>query len=411
MKDLILSRLINQKLFLVLLFVCISFAANAQWTFSVNMVASGCQGVESYVNQANSILAGIKNVGIPTKSECESLRQSMLNIGGSVSNGEGGICTVKIVCTPCTGSDAGTPGQTTATDKVSIDGLTLGTAFFSPHPSEEIINWMSDYWVKLISMGMPFDTNSTLSADDVPLTGDINFDKLYLNEMIRFEKPEQGGVVDLSAIGNNKGTKTEPAIADKPLPIMGSAPMTAEDRDRQNLYKQVGHTITYDQYAWNTATNSTIGETTEKKGVLSDSKEYKTMEFFLDKLGDTEVGAPVAFAGKVVLKLADNSLTFLTDATIDHKFTSDEISTMNPASYIVGKTAKELLKESVVGKISEITKDQVTDFSVGVISNTKGYDPELVKKDVKKVFKVIGYYETAKTVKEIYDAPRIKDMP
>lgn len=142
-------------------------------------------------------------------------------------------------CVPAGSGNTNTSTGSTIFDVVPSqllpDGLAQGKAFFSPHPSEETINWMIDYWVKLISMGMPFDKNNTLSADDIPLTGDINFDKLYLNEMIRFEKPEQGGVVDLSGIGSNKGTKTEPAISDKPLPIMGSAPMTQDERERQNL--------------------------------------------------------------------------------------------------------------------------------------------------------------------------------
>jgi hypothetical protein len=186
---------------------------------------------------------------MPNQSFCESLRQQILAIQASapVYDNRGqyiGDCTVFYTCTPCTGSDMTLPGDNSLeSGVVSIDGLSQGSAFFSPHQSKAIENWIDDYIQKMKSMGM--DTYSQqASGKDIPVTGDPDFDRYYSEQSIRFEKPEQGGVVDLSDrpgvvdLLGKQGNETvekkeEPQMV---VPVMGSAPLTAEERERINAY-------------------------------------------------------------------------------------------------------------------------------------------------------------------------------
>lgn len=186
---------------------------------------------------------------MPNQSFCESLRQQILAISASspVYNEHGqyiGDCSVFYTCTPCTGSDMALPGDNSLEPGlVSIDGLAQGSAFFSPHVSKAIESWIDDYFQKMKSIGMDSYSQPS-SSPDIPSTGDADFDRYYADQSIRFEKPEQGGVVDLTDrpgvvdLPQQKGN--EPIVkADEPkaiVPLMGSAPMTAEERERLNAY-------------------------------------------------------------------------------------------------------------------------------------------------------------------------------
>jgi hypothetical protein len=136
------------------------------------------------------------------------------------------------------------PGDNTSQPgSVSIDGLAQGSAFFTPHQSKAIENWIDDYIQKMKSMGMDVYSNPPVNRD-IPSTGQDDFDKYYADQSIRFEKPEQGGVVDLSGgpsvvdLLQKQGSeavekKEEPQMV---VPIMGSSPLTAEERERINAY-------------------------------------------------------------------------------------------------------------------------------------------------------------------------------
>jgi len=193
---------LKQLVALVLLPVALSglpAITNAQgWGFSFQITTSGpCYGDIPAIPSFN-----IPN-GIPNKSQCESLRQTILDIkvSGAVYDEHGnyiGDCSVFYTCTPCTGSDIVTTSNgSSGPGSVSVNGLTQGTAFFSPHESEAIQNWIDDYMEKMKAMGWDINAANTPTLQDVPLTGDLNFDKYYFDQVMRFEKPEQGGVVDL----------------------------------------------------------------------------------------------------------------------------------------------------------------------------------------------------------------------
>lgn len=186
---------------------------------------------------------------MPTQSFCESLRQQILaiRVSSPVYDSHGqyiGDCSVFYTCSACTGSDMSIPGDnSTEPGSVSIDGLAQGSAFFAPHQSKAVENWIDDYIQKMKSMGMNVYSNLPVNPD-IPSTGQADFDKYYADQSIRFEKPEQGGVVDLSDgpgvldLLQKQGNETVEKKEDPQMvvPIMGSSPLTAEERERINAY-------------------------------------------------------------------------------------------------------------------------------------------------------------------------------
>jgi len=147
-----------------------------------------------------------------TKDACEYNRSAELsNNGDDWSVYADGSCILIITCTPCVGSDIGSPGGTGSGGStilgdpgaVSITGLLTGNALFSPHDTRDIESWVSDYMQRMKSMGITGDGMNMITSGDVPLTGNPGFDKFYTEQMMRFQKPEQGGTVYL-----NEGQET-----------------------------------------------------------------------------------------------------------------------------------------------------------------------------------------------------------
>jgi hypothetical protein len=208
----------GRKLFYSLFAFCIFFVGMnstllAQWTFTPQIQNSGCSSAataQQYMTQLNTQLSSIfTGLGLPSKSMCESLRQQVLAIRFSSPEYDNkgkyiGECAVFYTCSSCTGSDVFVPGQSspdfnqTVSGNVSIDGLIQGTSFFSSHSSKEIEDWSQEYMQKLESLGLIEQSGVFKNQLKIPTSGDKEFDKFYLDQIIRFEKPEQGGVVDLS---------------------------------------------------------------------------------------------------------------------------------------------------------------------------------------------------------------------
>ncbi|MFZ0281519.1 MAG: hypothetical protein WAL29_07710 [Bacteroidales bacterium] len=240
-----MQRITSKTLILLVIFLTGFVVINGQgWTFTFAIATSGPCGAS---------LPVLPTFTIPymsNQSFCESLRQNILNIrvSGSVYGDHGeylGECAVFYTCTACTGSDIAVPSDNSLPGTVAIDGLTKGTAFFSPHESKTIQNWIDDYNQKMESMGITAGMKNADIVPDVPATGDADFDKFYADQTIRFEKPEQGGVVDLTGktgvVDLNQNTdaadlKFPVDVPDKTVPIMGSAPLTVEELERINAY-------------------------------------------------------------------------------------------------------------------------------------------------------------------------------
>jgi hypothetical protein len=144
-----------------------------------------------------------------TREACEYNRQAEINNTEGWDTWEG-TCITIITCTPCVGSDIGGPGTSVSGStilgdpgEVSITGLLTGNALFSPHDTRDIENWVSDYMQRMKSMGITGDGMNMITSGDVPITGNPGFDKFYTEQIMQFQKPEQGGTVYL-----NEGQET-----------------------------------------------------------------------------------------------------------------------------------------------------------------------------------------------------------
>ena len=176
-----------------------------------------------------------------TKEACEYNRQMELGNNGEDYSAYGdGSCILIITATPCVGSDigpgaggsslAGNPGN------VNITGLLTGNASFSPHDTRAIENWINEFMQRNRAYGIPAEGMTPITSSDVPLTGNADFDRFYTEQMIRFEKPEQGGTVylnegqtiidpnDLKDAGNaareDAGTVTFVSDESRPAPVV-----------------------------------------------------------------------------------------------------------------------------------------------------------------------------------------------
>lgn len=173
-------------------------AAVAQgWTFTETVSHSGPGPCIPYPQLPPIVYA--------TKEACEYNRQSELsNNGDDMSLYGDGSCILVVNCTPCTGSDigpgsggsggsslAGNPGN------VDITGLLTGNALFSPHDTRDVENWINEFLQRNKTFGIPVEGMNPITSSDVPLTGNADFDRFYTEQMLRFEKPEQGGTVYL----------------------------------------------------------------------------------------------------------------------------------------------------------------------------------------------------------------------
>ena len=238
-----LRRFPIQFVLTVLLLSGSGTAAVAQgWTYTVNVQHSGPGPCIPY--------PPMPSINYYTKDACEYNRQSELNKNGEDWSLYGdGSCILIITATPCVGSDigpgaGGSGGSSMAGDpgNVSITGLLTGNAMFSPHDTRDIENWINEFMQRNRAYGIPVEGMNPITSSDVPLTGNADFDRFYTEQMIRFEKPEQGGTVylsegqsvvdpnDLKGTGNatreDAGTVTFVSGESKPIavvPLLGAS--------------------------------------------------------------------------------------------------------------------------------------------------------------------------------------------
>jgi hypothetical protein len=205
MKERIVVRTVRREFFIILLFssmafVCFNNKANAQgWTFTPQIKLTGnCVGAGAAVAQANAILATIGNMAMPSKSQCESLRQQILSI--QVGGGE---CVVGYTCTPCAGSDLPSSGQIGTPGQINSNAALQGKSFFSAHESSAFEDWATEYKQLLASYGITSILGKNITPRELPktpmtpMTGNPALNATYANLAVTFNPPEQGGVVDL----------------------------------------------------------------------------------------------------------------------------------------------------------------------------------------------------------------------
>jgi hypothetical protein len=247
MKDILPSRSILRRIsvpILLIAFIQLAFVTtlNAQgWTFTIQLSVSGpCGGYTPYIPPYTVPM------GIPTLSECNSMRQDVLNISASVPMYDEhgnyiGECRAFFICSECMGSDIGGSTSSFAAGNVSVNGLTQGTAFFAPHESSELERWLEDYLQRMNLLAKNGTAPTTMSLKDIPLTKDNEFNKYYIDQTLRFEKPEQGGVVDLSGTKSIFDTKASSKGAEPKAGSEATKPATVplfRDQAEENIKEQ-----------------------------------------------------------------------------------------------------------------------------------------------------------------------------
>jgi hypothetical protein len=192
--------------FLVLLFCALcpgfAFQAHAQgWSFQIQFVQSGPCGMTIPLT-----IPALPNMGIPTQTQCESLRTTVLNVKESVpvTDDQGhyiGTCTLGFTCTPCSGSDIITAGQVNPGD-VSFDGSSTGRPYFTPHQSSAFEDWARDYKQMLQSYGITSILGNTLTPHLIPQTGNKKMDHDYDSAAMNFNPVDTAIYVGGSRVAN-----------------------------------------------------------------------------------------------------------------------------------------------------------------------------------------------------------------
>jgi hypothetical protein len=212
----------------VLLFGSGKTAKAQGWTFTETVTHSGPGPCIPYPQ--------LPPIVYYTKDACEYNRSAELSNNGDDWSAFGdGSCILIITCGPCVGSDPG-PGPTGSggssimgnPGEVSITGLLTGKSLFSPHDTRDIETWINDFLQRNKSMGISVEGMNQITSGDVPLTGNAGFNKFYTEQMMRFQKPEQGGTVYLKEGQNTidpndlKGTGKENPDPKNTTPSLGT---------------------------------------------------------------------------------------------------------------------------------------------------------------------------------------------
>lgn len=379
-------KLFVTLLFLFIAFICFNNVTNAQgWTFTFQMYAQGnCGGV-----QPPAIT--VPHLNIPTKSQCESLRQQVLAIKAS-----GGGCTVGYTCTPCTGSDIIIPGQESASPgNVSFDGQFEGRPLFTPHQSQAFEDWATGYKQQLASYGITSILGKNITPHQVPLTENMNFNNFYYSQSANFNPAVPSNVVD------SKTNQQE--ISYKPVPIMGSTPLTPDEIERQKLIKQFGPGYIDQANMFSTISSSDNG--------IDENKPPR--ESFSDKLlGYTKDASETSyskFVGNLTDVVCSNASTVakivggddVTTLTKQDEMQFDPKTALFKASI---KTIKDEVIEGVVGTITGKAVDVIEYLGEkSSIVLCRNVSPDVVKMDYKDGLE-LGKYIIKKTqdVKKIW---------
>jgi hypothetical protein len=307
-----------------------------------------------------------------------------------------GSCILVITCTPCVGSDIGggpsggsggsnlmgNPGD------VSITGLLTGNALFSPHDTKDIENWINDFLQRNRSLGMSDAGMNQITSGDVPLTGNAGFDRFYTEQMLRFQKPEQGGTVYLKEGQNTidpNDLKNRTAASDQ---AARGVPMSPEMQYGKKYADGAGHFVDSENGAIDERLNldpyidfgrsaAVFGVGFLKKGaipaivivdVLAEDIKQGVQLFRNMYMGENE---PIPGTGKILWNTAENIATDVAGA-----FIGDKMGKVAVAATVKHAEAVLVSKGVLPGiaKISEKPKNIAESVSTGVSVMTGSID-------------------------------------
>ncbi|MDO9255825.1 MAG: hypothetical protein Q7U54_09965 [Bacteroidales bacterium] len=365
MKARIAPGLLKSELFIALLIFFISiigYNANAQgWTFTFSVAQSGLctSGVPPLP------IPSLPNFAIPTQSQCESIRQTLLAIKSSIpmydnSGNYIGDCSAYVTCTPCTGSDIVVSGQVSPGD-VSFDGQFEGQAFFSTHESSAFEDWSKDYRQQLESYGITSILGNTLNASHIPLTGDREFDAFYNNQTANFNPKTSPVNVPVSLDANVVDLSGKKGVVQL---------LTTQDEQAKRDKWYADH---IKDQGYNNLLQIKSQEGIDPNASPSwdeNSPIYKSVDKMIDKVGENPNGVLAAYIGKIELSIGKNVFSYLDGAKDALKSgTEEEFSNNNPnpaETAVMG-----MVKDQATSKINEVKAD-FTKGAQGTIENAGG---------------------------------------
>lgn len=173
-----MKKILFAVLVIPLLFT--AFDAKADYSFTMSLSVSGCTDLDGRVaEQVNKALMEHyqnQSLGIPDRATCEQLRNLVMSEGSYHK----GSCTVRIICSPCTGSGG-------AIGSVDVLGVSKGNSFYSTNGANEIRDWSNDDMERMLALNPDFSyTTSELSM------GSMETDR------IRSQARESAFVIDIN---------------------------------------------------------------------------------------------------------------------------------------------------------------------------------------------------------------------
>lgn len=331
----------------LLLFIFISVhLMGAGWSFTAEVHVNGAD-CGSYSQKIP-----FPNFGLPTKSDCDNIRQMILNIRVN----EGG-CVGYYICGPCTGSDILTPGSssTGSYGDISIDGLLLGKPLFSENSSTIISNWINEYKLKKYSMGLSPEIDLKAGGKALPSTGDDKFDKLYSDQIIGFEKSGYAPV-DLSGKSDYIGTTPKLLSTDEDV------------RKQDEWMKKNGLSGNMQQMSEDNTISADDADARKIQDEQNNAIIKQSNDTYLFAIGNMPGGSLAAEIGGFVNKLTDNTFENLNNG-VKAIFGSGSPDAFLNEQQIVVKTVKDVAMD----KVKDIAKGSlVTRSSVGGALETGG---------------------------------------
>ena len=150
-----MKRILHFVIVIPMLFT--AFVARADYSFSMTLSVSGCGDLDGRVAEA-TFKAYMehylnKSMGIPDRATCEQLRNHIMDYAQFHQGG----CTVRVICSPCTGSGG-------AIGSVDVLGVSKGNSFYSTNGANEIRDWSNDDMERMLALNPDFSyTTSELS--------------------------------------------------------------------------------------------------------------------------------------------------------------------------------------------------------------------------------------------------------
>jgi hypothetical protein len=166
-------------------------------------------------------------------------------------------------------------------------------------------------------------------------------------------------------------TPAQTGLSLKPLPA-GNAPMTMEERERQNILKQ-GENVTwnYDEFSA-VSPDSRIPAPTPETGLSENEKLVNGMIGMVESNG----GRMAAIAGRYIINVKDGVMNYLDDAayavTSGNSFVMQEVGEFEVKKITTNalyKTADQTIRAYYENSMDAV-KNRLTDEGIGILQRT-----------------------------------------